>query len=58
MIKMSVTRPQLRKLRNKVYIRILSSQTVQKQLERYRNLTEAFILERKQELALDVITAI
>lgn len=55
---MSVTRSELRKLRNKVYIRILTSQSIHKQLNKYRHQTEAFIEERKQELPVHEVATL
>ena len=46
-----VTRAQLRKLRNKIYARLASNQTVEKLLEKYQVSIEAFINE--SELTVD-----
>ena len=55
---MSVTRSQLRGLRNKVYVRLLSSQSVEKHLMKYQSLTEIFMEEKKTELSLNEIAAL
>ena len=40
---MLVTRAELRKLRNKIYVRIISNQSFHNHLRQYSSLTEAFI---------------
>ena len=40
---MLVTRAELRKLRNKIYVRIISKQNFHNHLRKYSSLTEAFI---------------
>jgi len=57
-IKMADLRSELRKLRNKVYVRILSHQSVEKQLTRYQNLIAAFIKRFSTELSSQQIAAL
>lgn len=47
---MLVSRSDLRKLRNKVYVRIFSSQNIQKHLLKYQNLTQEFIKRFESQL--------
>ena len=55
---MSGSRFELRKLRNKVYVRIFSGQSVQKHLKKYQSLTQAFIKKFETKLSLEEIGAL
>ena len=57
-IKMSVTRSELRKTRNKIYVRLLSRKCVWKQLRHYQSKIEVFIEESLPELSNNEIAAL
>ena len=57
-IKMSVTRSELRTLRNKVYVRLLSSKNVKSHLVKYKFLTDIFMEEKRTELSMNELAAI
>ena len=55
---MSFTRSELRRLRNKVYVRILSRQSIQKHLDNYQNLAQVYIKKFERKLDEEELVAI
>lgn len=55
---MIVSRSDLRKLRNKVYVRIFSNQTIEKYLMRYKILTQEFIQKFETQLTPEEVCSL
>ena len=58
MIEIQKSRSELRKLRNKIYARIYSCQSVLRHLEKYHSLTEHFIVKFEDKLSVEDIASL